>query len=283
MTRFALAALSAFVAACGAPPRPTAPKRPIVVRADLPPGYSLDVVLRLQPGSARDTRLRVDPRVGPYLITPNTVVPLRRLPDGQPAKPFRIAKADPIGDVDWTYDGVMLIVVGSELGVLGEKGFTPILALPKSGMHVVAGDDEYSCLLFDPSDSSGRLYHYRKEGTVMELLRVPGPIRAVDGSPPEAFVATGGSLLRISGWDEVELLYDGAEPILAVADGSPGVFFSTANGTFYRSREGVVRRLMKESAVAIEKSGIDVFFHVDAVGIVRLDWFALTKWNNSSQ
>jgi hypothetical protein len=239
----------------------------VIVEPAFPAGFSLDVVLTLQPGR-RDTRLRLDGGGRPYLVTKDTFVPLQRLASGDAAKAFKVAQADPIGDVAWMEEGVMLIVVGNKLGVIGERGFVPILDLPMSGMRVVAATTE-RCWLFAPeTEGEGRLYVYAKAGTVTELLRAPAAIRAVSGTPDRAYLAVNGSLMRIAGAN-AELVFDGPEPIVALGAIAAGVFFSTKSGTFFLSNRNEVSRLTKDGALAIETHGDEVFLHLDALGIVR--------------
>jgi hypothetical protein len=255
--------------ACGAPPEPRtlSPPPPSPSQPALPAGFSLDLVVPLKPGGSG--RLRLDDAGRPYVVTKDTLLPAQRLPDGTPAKPFKLANAPAIEDVAWADDGVVLVVVGSELGVIGPEGFVAILALPGPGMRVVHAAPG-QVWLFAPGDRDGRLYLYDKAGTVAELARVGVPIRAVSGSPASVFVAAGGSLVRIAGTSrQVELLLTGREDILAVGATPNGVFLSTSAGTFFRSDGGIVTRITRDGALAIQTHGEDIYLHLAAIGIVH--------------
>jgi len=252
------------LAACGhAPPRPThAPAGPTVLHPDLPPGFTLDIVLHLQPHAA--ARLRLDGGGRPYLVTRDTFVPLMKLSSGTAAQPFKLANAASIDDIAWVDEGVMLVVVGDKLGTTGEHGFTEFATLPATGMHIApAGTDR--CWIYG---KDGALYVYEQSGSVTELVHAPGQLRAVSGTPAHAVLAIDGSLVRIDG-ATTSLLFDGAEPIVAVADTSGGVFFSTASGTFVLTPHGHVLRLTKDGALAIASHGDAVFLQLDAIGVVE--------------
>lgn len=258
--------LVALIACSSAPKRSAiAPIRPTVNTAPLPPGFSLDVVVALKPSTP--ARLRLDEAGRPYLITADALVPVQRLPSGETAKPFKIRNATPIGDVTWADDGVMLIVVGAELGVIRERGFQAILQLPQPGMRVVRAAAE-RVWLFAPDDAEGRLYLYDKAGMVSQLLRAGLPIRAVSGTPDRVYVAVGTTLLRITD-TAVDIVFDGSEDIVAIAATPAGVFVSLASGTFFRTDAGAISRLTKNGALAIESRGDDVYMHLDALGVIR--------------
>ncbi|HEX3760220.1 MAG TPA: hypothetical protein VHW23_15995 [Kofleriaceae bacterium] len=275
---FALVAL----AGCARSPRgPSAPSTPVAtapaapapmpVQPALPASFAFDLVA---PGPAPAARLRLDGAGRPYLVTRDTLVPLARLASGEAAQPFRIAGAAAIGDVAWVGDGVMLFVVGSQLGALDEHGFAPFLELPEPDMAVVAAGPD-RCWLF-PRGGGGRLYLYERAGTLTEVLHVDEPIRAVSGPPQRAHVAVGSSILRIAAdpraasTGAAELVFDAGEPIVALAAVAPaGVLFSTRGGTFYLSGGAAVTRVTPQVASAIAVHGDDVFLAFDAAGIVH--------------
>lgn len=261
----ALACMVFATVACRSAPKPRPVPPPSPSQPTLPAGFSLDLVVPLKPGGSG--RLKLDDAGRAYIVTKDMLVPALRLPDGTPAKPFKLANATAIEDVAWADDGVVLVVVGSELGVLGPEGFLAILALPGPGMRVVPAAPG-RVWLFAPGDRDGHLYLYDKAGTVSELLRAGVPIRDVSGSPDRVYVASGGSLVRIAG-QQVELVFTGRDHILTVSATQSGAFLSTSAGTFYRSDAGVITRITRDGAIAIETHGDNVYLHLDAVGIVR--------------
>lgn len=208
-------------------------------------------------------RLRLDADGHPYLIGRATIVPIQRLPSGEPAKPFRVAGAPGLDDVAWTSDGVMLLVVGQQLGVVGDTGFAPVLALPAPHMRVAAAGAETVWL----AGGDGRLFTYRKGGALAEVLHAPSAITDVSGTPERAYVAVGGSILRASG-ASTELVFDAADPITALAAVPDGVVFSTTRGVFALLHDRATR-LLDTSAIAIAAHGDDVFVQLAGVGVVR--------------
>jgi hypothetical protein len=258
-------ALVLAAAACGG----TAKQRPIPVRPRiavpaLPPSYALDIVVPAQ--TKLDARLRLDEGGRPYLVGRNVFLPLPRLASGEPAKPFKIAKASAIGDATWSDDGVLLLVVGSELGVIREQGFVKVATLPAPDMRVVAAT-KGQVWLYAPDAPDGRLYLYDKSGTVTVPFEAGAPIRAVSGTPNRVYVAIGKSLLRIT--DRVELVFASPDPIIAIAATAKGAYFSTTGGTYFRTEPGVVSRIAKDGAIAIATHGEEVFLQLESVGIVR--------------
>jgi hypothetical protein len=251
------------VAACSQPrPRPA---RPIEIRPALPTGFVLETVVAQVPAEA--PRLRLDGGGRPFLVSKDVLVPLQKLPSGEPAKPFRIGKADAIGDVTWLEEGVIMLVVGAQLGVVTEAGFQPILPLPHEGMRVVAATAN-SLWLFAPGSVDGHLYLYEKGDKLSEPLRIEAPITAVSGTPDRFYVVTGHSLLRVAK-GALELVFDGDEDIRAVAAAANGVLFATKSGSFYISDAGAITRLTSDGASAIELHGDELFMVTDAHGIVR--------------
>jgi hypothetical protein len=260
----ALAVLAAAAAlSCGhaAPP----PRR--AIHATLPAPFALQLVVPWKAGS-RVARLRLDDAARPYLVTTDSFIPLAHLPSGADAKPFRIGGAATLTDATWADGGVILLVVGTQLGTVDEHGFRAIADLPAPGMRVVASGPD-RCWLFAPAAGEGRLYLYDRAGTVTEVLRAPSAIHAAAGTPAHAYAAIDTSIVRITERG-VELVLDGGQPILALAAARDhGVFFSTATGTFYLSDQRAIARLAAAGASAIEARGDDVYFVFDGLGIVR--------------
>jgi hypothetical protein len=262
--RTAVGAVIASVAlSCGhATPPPVRP-----VQAALPASFAMHVVVPWK-GDTRAARLRLDDGARPYFVTADTFVPLAHLASGADAKPFRIAGAATLTDATWADGGVMLLVVGTQLGTVDDHGFRAIADLPAPGMRVVAAGPEH-CWLFAPAASEGRLYLYDRAGTVTELLRAPGAIHAVTGTPAHAYAVIDSAIVRISERG-AEVLLDGGQPIVALAAArDSGAFFSTATGTFYLSDQRALSRLTAAGASAIEARGDDVYFVFDGLGIVR--------------
>jgi hypothetical protein len=253
-------ALAALAIGCShAPPR--------ALRASLPPSFALQLVVPWR-GSPHAARLRLDDAARPYLITDDTFVPLARLPSGADARPFRIAGVSAIADVAWAGGGVMLLVAGQQLATVDEQGFRPLADLPAEHMRVVAAGAE-RCWLFAPAAADGRLYLYDRAGTVVEILRAPAAIHAVSGPVERAYAAIDTSIVRVSPSGGVTLVFDGGQPIVALAAAGAGVLFSTTTGTFFLSEGNAVMRLTSVGASAIEIRGDDVFFLLDGLGIVR--------------
>jgi hypothetical protein len=199
-------------------------------------------------------RLRIDTAGRPYVITPAAIVPIQRLASGEPARPFRVAGAAAIEDAAWV-DDVLLLIVGRQLGTIDDRGFVPIVALPVEHMRIAAASAD-SCWLF----ANDRLYKYTKGSTALvETLHAPGAIGAVSGS----YVAIGGSLVR-----RTDLVFDGDDPILAVAETPTGAIFSTRRGVFALVGT-TVSQLAAQPALAIAIHGDDVFLQLDGVGIVH--------------
>jgi hypothetical protein len=259
-------ALVLLVAACGGTAKqPTpVPLRPKLAVPALPPSYALDIVVPSQ--KKLDARLRLDESGRPYLVGRDVLLPLARLPSGEPAKPFKVAKAPAIDDAAWSDDGVLLLVVGSELGVIREQGFVKVATLPAPNMRVVSAT-KGQVWLYAPGAADGRLYLYDKSGAVTVPFEAGAPIRAVSGSPDRVYVAIGKSLLRIT--DRVELVFASFDPILAVAATPTGAYFSTTGGTYFRTDPGVVSRIAKDGAIAIATHGQEVFLQLESIGIVR--------------
>jgi hypothetical protein len=254
-------ALTVLAIACSHPHAPKA------LRASLPPSFAMQVVVPWK-GSPKVARLRLDDGARPYLVTNDTFVPLAHLPSGADARPFRIGGVSAIGDVAWADGGVMLLVAGQQLDTVDEHGLRPLADLPVANMRVVAAGAE-RCWLFAPSAADGRLYVYNRAGTVEEILRAPTAIHAVSGPVERAYVAIDTSIVRVSSSGGVELVFDGGQPIVALAAARAGVFFSTATGTFFLSERNALTRLMGAGASAIEIRGDDMFLVLDGLGIVR--------------
>ena len=210
-------------------------------------------------------RLRLDAEGHPYLIGRSTIVPVERLASGEPAKPFRIAGVTTIDDVAWTSDGVMLVVVGPELGVVAGAGFTPVVTLPAPHMRVVAAGADSLWV----SGGDGRLFAYDKgSAALVEVVRSPAAIADVSGTRDRVYLAVGGSLLRATHGTSVELVFDAADPITAVAAVPDGVLFSTTRGVFALLHDRVTR-LLDTSAVALAIHGDVLFVQLAGVGVVR--------------
>jgi hypothetical protein len=255
------AALAVLAIACSHPHAPHA------LRASLPPSFAMQVVVPWQ-GNPKLARLRLDDTARPYLVTDDTFVPLAHLPSGADARPFRIGGVTAIGDVAWADGGVMLLVADQQLDTVDEHGLRPLADLPVANMRVVAAGTE-QCWLFAPSAADGRLYIYNRAGTVEEILRAPTAIHAVSGPVERAYAAIDTSIVRVSASGGVELVFDGGQPIVALAAARAGVFFSTATGTFFLSERNALTRVMRAGATAIEIRGDDLFLVLDGVGIVR--------------
>jgi len=257
----ALLALVAFACGHSTPP----PARPVT--AALPAPFALHVVVPWK-GDVHTARLRLDDGAHPYFVTADTIVPLAHLASGAEAKAYRIGGAATLTDAAWADGGVMLLVVGAQLGTVDAHGFRAIADLPAPGMRVVPADSDH-CWLFDPAAKEARLYLYDRAGTIMEVLRAPSPIRGVAGVPAHAYVALDSSIVRIS-TRGVEVVLDGGQPIIALAAARErGVFFATATGTFLLSDDRAVSRLTAAGATSIESRGDDVYFVFDRVGVVR--------------
>src|SRR5262245_58275313 len=95
-----LVAMAALVVACAAPPAPRSPT-PKDVGPALPAGFKLEVVVPWQ-AELVVARLRLDDQGRPFLVTQDTIVPLKQLPNGNAARPFRIAGVDAITDLTWS-------------------------------------------------------------------------------------------------------------------------------------------------------------------------------------
>ena len=251
------------LASCGhAAPPPTR-----ALQAALPAPFALQVVVPWK-GDAHVARLRLDDGGRPYFVTADAFVPLAHLPSGADAKAFRIAGAAALTDATWADGGAMLLVVGTQLGTVDQHGFRAIADLPAPGMRVVAAGSD-RCWLFAPEAHDGRLYLYDRAGTVTEVLRAPGAIRAAAGTPVHAYAAIDSAIVRISARG-AEVVLDGGQPIIALAAARDnGVFFSTATGTFFLSEQRAITRLTAAGASAIEARGDDVFFVFDGLGVVR--------------
>ena len=244
-----------------------APRPPVRAPADIaaPPAIALTTLVELP--TTTTARLRLDDAGRPYLITHTTIVPLQRLDSGEAARPFRIAGAAELEDAAWMDDGVLVIVVGQELGVVGETGFAPVATLPSPHMHVTRAAAD-TAWVFAPASSDGRLYIYAKSGALTEVLHAPAAITAVSGSLERAFLAIGGSILRLTAHATTELVFDGADPIIALAATPTGVMFSTRNGVFVAHERAVVR-LTAQPASAIEVHGDDVILVLQGIGVVQ--------------
>jgi hypothetical protein len=256
------AALAALAIGCSHPHAP-----PRALRASLPPSFALQVIVPWR-GGPHAARLRLDDGARPYLVTDDTFVPLARLPSGADARPFRIGGVSAITDVAWADGGVMLLVAGQQLATVDEHGLRPLADLPAADMRVVAAGAE-RCWLFAPSAAAGRLYLYDRAGTVAEILRAPTAIHAVSGPVERAYAAIDTSIVRVSASGGVALVFDGGQPIVALAAAGAGVLFSTATGTFFLSERNALTRLMSAGASAIEIRGDDVFLVLDGLGVVR--------------
>jgi hypothetical protein len=235
--------------------------------AALPAPFALHLVVPWKADS-HAARLRLDDGARPYLVTADTLVPLAHRPSGADARPFRIGGAATLTDVAWVEGGVMLLVVGTQLGTVDEHGFRAIADLPAPGMRVVAAGPD-RCWLFAPAAGEGRLYLYERAGTVTEVLRAPSAIHAAAGTPAHAYVAIDSAIVRITDRG-AELVLDGGQPIVALAAaGDTGIFFSTATGTFFLSEQRALSRVTAAGASAIEERGDDVYFMFDGLGIVH--------------
>ena len=164
------------LAACAHAPV-AAPAAPVAAPA-LPAGFAFDRVASWTTGPAGG-RLRLDAAGRPYLITGDVLIPLARLPSGADATPFRIAGASPIGDATWVDDGVILLVVGDQLGTIGEHGFAPILALPERGMRAVAAARDKVWLFAPRATGDGTLFLYKRTGGLSAVLHA----RQTRGAP----------------------------------------------------------------------------------------------------
>ena len=266
MTRALVAAAGALAAVMALSCGHAATTPPRAMHAALPAPFALHLVVPWKDSHA--ARLRLDDGGRPYLVTADAFVPLAHLPSGADAKPFRIGGAATLTDAAWADGGVMLLVVGAQLGTVDEHGFRAIADLPAPGMRVIAAGPD-RCWLFAPAAGDGRLYLYDRAGTVTEVLRAPSAIQAASGTPAHAYAAIGSSIVRISERG-AELVLDGGQPIVALAAArDTGVFFSTATGTFFLSDQRALSRLTAAGASAIEARGDDVYFVFDGLGIVR--------------
>jgi hypothetical protein len=263
------ALLFASLIACSTPPIVRSPSAPPTAPTALHTSIALDTLVNLPPASYG--RLRLDADGHPYLISRSTIVPLQRLASGDPAKPFRITGATLIDDLAWTSDGVMVFVVGQQLGVVGDAGFAPIVTLPTPHMRVVTASAD-TMWLFGPD---GHLYTYAEDGTLTEVLHVPAAIADVSGSLDRTYVAIGGSIVRLTNRTTTELVFDAADPITALAAIPNGVLFSTTRGVFVLSNDRAVARLTDGPAVALAVHGDDVFLQLDGTGVVHTSLAAI--------
>jgi len=265
------AARFAVIAAVACSPSPALrgpASGPTTVGPSLPAGFTLDVVVPWQAELVL-ARLRLDDHARPFLLTQDTIVPLKQLPDGSTANAFRIAGIDAITDLTWNTDGVMLLVVGRQLGTLDEHGFRALVDLPVAGMRVVSAGPDH-CWLFAPRAPTGDLYLYDKNGTIAEVVRARSPVTGVSGSARQAVAAIDTSIVKFGTDGTIQMVFDGDQAITAIAasDGG-GVFFATAGGTFFLSPRNALTRLTATGARGIEIRGDDVFFILEDVGIVH--------------
>lgn len=264
--------LAITLVACGAAStRPAAPAPVAPLAAVVPDGFDLALVWRSEsvgPAPTPHPRLRVDPSGRAFALVDDVFVPLTS-PSGTVAKPIRLRNIA-IGDYAWADDGMLLVVVDRALHRVTPAGLDRLAELPARGMHVATATADRCWLFGGEGDSAGAIFLYDQRAGLHSVLQFPKPVRAITGTPARAHVATEGSILRIALGSPMELVYDGEDEIVALADAADGgVFFSTKRGVFYLSSDRRLLHLMNERASDLQSTTNELYMVFDDVGIAR--------------
>lgn len=271
----ALIALAVSVSWCAkavqAPATPATAVQPRP-RSILP--RSFEVGFLWQPAAGvtmpRNLRLRVDAAGRPVLLHGASFLPLATERGAPAPPPFGIAAMSPPDDAIWTDDGAMLFIHGRQLSVATPSGLRAIRRLPAPGMRL-APAGRGKCWVFGGAGAfAPRLFLYDAAGTVVPYFDAPGPITAVSGTLESVHVAAQGVVLRLSPTAGIFALYQGAEPVhaLAAAPGV-GVLFSTTRGVFFLGEDGSSVRIGDQRAAELHVRGQDLFVLYEGVGILR--------------
>ncbi len=181
-----------------------------------------------------EARFALDREGRPYLALGDLLIAIGHRDDFAHER-YRVPGGANIDRLAWMRDGALLVISGSQLGVMTGERINPMLALPSASMRIEpASGDAFYLYGGDTPDQRRSLYLYRKGGQLLHLFRAPAAIGAVAGDGDVTFLAIEESIYILVLGEPLRFVYEAGEAVSGLAVAPPwGVFFGTAQSFGY--------------------------------------------------
>jgi hypothetical protein len=152
-------------------------------------------------------------------------------------------------------------VTQNHLAGLGPQGVELSIALPSPGMRIRPAGDDTAYVFGGPTAPANQdVYLFSRDGSVVKLATLPGPVRAVAGDGTTTYVAMDRTIIRIALNQPTRVLLQSRDPFVSLEIGlQAGLFYATTSAVGYVAKDGTASEFIRGQGGLLRLRGSSLF------------------------